>query len=367
MDKLKIIIVSEQGKQTYREFFLDLGHELVTLSYSDFKEGIAAFDTSSIIFFNLDLLSAQKEGLLGPKVLSHHASIFMIRPDEERFFPANYNERFLDYMIVPPSSFGIKSKIDLVLALWSVRREITQLRSSANKNNEQMQLFISAFAHEISAPVRHVRLAFESLQSEANKNLIEEQSSMIGHILKGVNKIEKIGDELTEFARSWIKSDSFMQLNMNNIFDAVIEDLRPEIEKASILIEVERRLPRYKLSMTGMTIVIKNIIKNAIAYSKPQNPKIEVACEWGCTFSTIFIKDNGIGIEEKYLGKILEPFKRLHRSDDVNGLGLGLFITRKIVEGMGGSIDISSKIHLGTTVSLRFPNFLLLQARNDAE
>ena len=70
----------------------------------------------------------------------------------------------------------------------------------------------------------------------------------------------------------------------------------------------------------------------------------------------IRIEDNGIGIEEKYLKRIFEPFRRLHRDEEFNGTGLGLATCKKIMDRHGGKIWCQSKVNEGTTFILEFPS-----------
>jgi light-regulated signal transduction histidine kinase (bacteriophytochrome) len=96
--------------------------------------------------------------------------------------------------------------------------------------------------------------------------------------------------------------------------------------------------------------VFQNLIENALKYSKADiSPVIQInftELEKEYQFS---IEDNGIGISEEYFQRIFIIFQRLHNKDEYSGTGMGLSITKKIVENLGGKIWLSSEIEKGTT------------------
>ncbi len=102
--------------------------------------------------------------------------------------------------------------------------------------------------------------------------------------------------------------------------------------------------------------LVCNILENAKEYRKKGQPlHIKVGCKSEKGTCVYYFRDNGIGVDPKYLNYIFEPFKRLN-SRTQSGSGLGLAVGKKVVEMYGGNIWASSDGHEGTTISFSLPN-----------
>ena len=98
-----------------------------------------------------------------------------------------------------------------------------------------------------------------------------------------------------------------------------------------------------------------NLLGNSLKYCRDRAPEVEISAvleerEW--VFS---VKDNGIGIDAKHHEKVFEVFKRLHTQNDYPGTGIGLAICRRVVEGHGGKIWVTSECGVGSTFSFTLP------------
>jgi light-regulated signal transduction histidine kinase (bacteriophytochrome) len=102
--------------------------------------------------------------------------------------------------------------------------------------------------------------------------------------------------------------------------------------------------------------VLKNIISNALKYSKRDiKPVIDIKYKRQQKFHIISIQDNGIGIDEKYHQRIFEIFQRLHTRDEYPGSGIGLALSRKIMQKLGGEIFVTSEFGKGSIFFLKLP------------
>lgn len=102
-------------------------------------------------------------------------------------------------------------------------------------------------------------------------------------------------------------------------------------------------------------IVFSNLINNALKYTDKDNPVVHIGSELDDGKIKFFIKDNGIGIKEKYQEKIFVIFKRLHSRSEYSGTGIGLSISKKIVERHGGKMSVSSSPGEGATFYFTLP------------
>ena len=111
-----------------------------------------------------------------------------------------------------------------------------------------------------------------------------------------------------------------------------------------------------KIDPDRIKTVLKNVLENAVKYSKPESQPVEIAVDDEEKSVVIRIRDSGSGIPKEELPYIFDPFYRTDksRSKDTGGYGLGMSLCKKIIEAHGGKIGIHSEVHVGTTVVLRF-------------
>jgi light-regulated signal transduction histidine kinase (bacteriophytochrome) len=115
-------------------------------------------------------------------------------------------------------------------------------------------------------------------------------------------------------------------------------------------------LPVIFANRTPIRQVFQNLISNAIKYSRVAvSPVIEIQCAQKATYWEIIFNDNGIGIEPEYHEKIFVIFQRLHNKNEYEGSGIGLAITKKIIESIGGKIWVTSNENHGSAFHITIP------------
>ena len=105
-----------------------------------------------------------------------------------------------------------------------------------------------------------------------------------------------------------------------------------------------------------MASLLQNLISNAIKFHDGKDPNVHVSCENKGNEMLFSVSDNGIGIDAEYKDKVFIIFQRLHSRDAYEGTGIGLAVTKKIVERHGGKIWFESEVGKGTTFFFTLPN-----------
>ena len=212
-------------------------------------------------------------------------------------------------------------------------------------------------AHEIKNPLTPIRLAAERLKRHLEKPLnldkeIFDQS--LNMITRQVDDIHYLVDEFSSFAR--MPSPKLNQANFFLILKQYIEPLISSFQNISIEIDKKTYKDIYIMAdEKQIRQAVGNLIKNSfenLTINKIKNGKISIDFDFDNDFITLFITDNGTGIDESYMSKIMEPYF----TTKVGGTGLGLAITKKIIEDHNGSMLIkASKVSPGTLVIIKFP------------
>lgn len=143
--------------------------------------------------------------------------------------------------------------------------------------------------------------------------------------------------------------DDLQEINVSKLIKEITALYRKQIEEMHAIVECGD-LPMVNFYSTPLRQVFQNLISNGLKYYRPGTPpKLMISAEENPDHWQFSIKDNGIGIDEEYFDKIFIIFQRLHNNSQYSGTGMGLAITKKIIENMGGKIWLESEEGAGST------------------
>jgi light-regulated signal transduction histidine kinase (bacteriophytochrome) len=149
-------------------------------------------------------------------------------------------------------------------------------------------------------------------------------------------------DDLVDFGRLGLEAERGTWFETSEILDQVLENLHESVRESGAIV-THGALPSIFGNSIRFNRLLQNLIGNALKYVAADIvPRIEVSAALDGEFWRFSVSDNGIGIEAHHYERIFEPFKRLHAKSRYYGTGLGLSICRKIVEGFGGRIWVTS-------------------------
>jgi len=143
-----------------------------------------------------------------------------------------------------------------------------------------------------------------------------------------------------------------------DVIHQVLDDLKAVIAESGATITLQDRpLPTVRGDKMQITQLFQNLIANAIKFrsEEPTAVQIGAACDVAHNEWQISVRDNGIGFDIKYAGKIFTIFQRLHTQEEYPGTGMGLALCKKIVERHGGRIWVESELGKGSTFYFTLP------------
>jgi PAS domain S-box-containing protein len=237
----------------------------------------------------------------------------------------------------------------------NIEIELGNALEDVQKSNAELEQFAYVASHDLQEPLRMVTSFLSQLEKKYADNLDARAKEYIFYAVDGAKRMRQIILDLLEFSRIGKTEERQMDINLNEIIQEIkilhskqIEELHAEINF--------HELPNIISFKTPLRQVFQNLIGNALKYSKKDIPPIvDIKYEKQDNKWLFSVSDNGIGIDNPFHDKIFAIFQRLHNKEEYSGTGIGLAITKKIIETMGGKIWIESEINKGSTFYFTIP------------
>jgi len=212
--------------------------------------------------------------------------------------------------------------------------------------------FVHAASHDLREPLKMASLFSRRLSQRYADQLGERGKDDLSRVIQAIDHLSLLLDDLESFARLGVEAEKASWFFTEDVFEQVILMFHDEVRAMGARIECASPLPCLYGNPIRFHRLLQNLIGNALKYvPSGVAPLIRVSAERTDEFWTFSVKDNGIGIDPRHFEYIFQPFKRLHAKSDYLGSGLGLAICRKIVDGFGGKLSVSSAEGDGSTFS----------------
>ncbi len=225
---------------------------------------------------------------------------------------------------------------------------LNNLKESLKNRNDELEKFAGIISHDLKSPLANI-ISLTQLIEEENKNLLSQDSQLYLKYLKSSSfSLRNYIDGLLSF----YKSDSFMTKNNEvvnlNLLIEEVKKMLPLNDKISIKINFET--PFATTDKAALQQIILNLVSNAIRYNSKENINIQISFHQDEKFLFFKVKDNGNGITQENYVKIFELFQVLELEDysGEKGSGIGLATVKKVVENLGGTIELNSEVNVGS-------------------
>ncbi len=218
--------------------------------------------------------------------------------------------------------------------------------------------FIATVSHELRTPLTSIRgfsqtllNSWDKIDDETKKKfikIIEEQSNRLIHLVENVLSASKMH----------AGSDVLKKIDVNETISKLIPLFIEQYKTRNFVLNLKEDLPPARLDEDKFQQIMTNLIDNAAKYSE-NGKNIFVSTEISENKILIKVKDEGVGIKKEDYDKLFKKFSRLenHLTSTTQGNGLGLYITKQLVENMNGSISFESQDGNGTVFMVHFPTY----------
>ena len=249
---------------------------------------------------------------------------------------------------------GISFSVLEITEMKKVQEEIAETVKKLKLSNDELQRFAYVVSHDFKEPLRMVSSFSQLIDSRYKGKFDKEADEFLEFIIEGSRRMEILLDDLLSYSRITSAEGKYIEIELDNIIEECIFNLKLAIEESNAEITWDP-LPKVFVNRTQMIHVFQNLIANAIKFRGNNIPKIHISAQKEDNQWILSVSDNGIGIDPQYNERIFEVFQRLHRRDEYEGTGMGLFLTKKILERHNGHIWVESEPENGSTFYLSLP------------
>ncbi|EOQ89042.1 PAS domain S-box protein [Leptospira yanagawae serovar Saopaulo str. Sao Paulo = ATCC 700523] len=310
-------------------------------------------------------LGVPKEELIGKRIcelypinlengfFEQYKHVFLTKQplEQEYTIPDGYYTPGYFHHIVLPTTDGIVIYNRNISDRVAKNKELETLVQVTNRQNERLREYTYITSHNLRAPIANILSLCNLLKDDPGDQtlvqMIESSAQQLDHMMKNLNELLTIEKD----SHSLVKKEIHLQQEIQNQLLLYVSD-KSNHTKVDVIIPNDLFL--YTIPVYFESIV-NNVLSNAFKYlSQKSIGHIRIEAKLSEEFIILTISDNGIGIDlEKYRNKMFKMNSRFH--PNIEGKGMGLFLTKYQIESLGGKIEVESEVDKGTSFHLYFP------------
>lgn len=243
-------------------------------------------------------------------------------------------------------------------------KDLKALIEELKRSNEELQQFAYVSSHDLQEPLRTITSFTQLIERRYKDKLDSDADEFIEYIVEAAKRMQTLINDLLNYSRVATRGKEFELVDTKEILENTISNLHAAINENDAQITHEN-LPKVMADKRQMIQLFQNLIGNAIKFKKPGiPPKIHIKTRKNKNEYVFGVQDNGIGIEKQYMERIFIIFQRLHTRDEYDGTGIGLAVSKRIVERHGGTIWVESEPSAGSTFYFTIPERKLQKSQN---
>jgi PAS domain S-box-containing protein len=253
-------------------------------------------------------------------------------------------------------------------ALRKKAEELAEANDQLRRINQELDQFTYVVSHDLKEPLRTLQAFSTFLRQDYGPQLGREGQEHIEHLVQASRRLGALIDDLLTLSRAGRAMHAPRAFPLADAVRTVRSDLGDLIQRTGAAVHIEGELPRVVGDPERVVQLLANLVGNGLKYNGSPRPEVVIGSRTGANgdvsrppglappgFVTVYVRDNGIGIEPQYQEQIFHIFRRLHHRDEYEGTGAGLAICKKIVESHGGRIGVESRPGAGSVFSFTLP------------
>jgi PAS domain S-box-containing protein len=235
--------------------------------------------------------------------------------------------------------------------------ELKKRTTDLEATNRELEAFAYSVSHDLRAPIRHIVGYAELLQKHSSSALDEKSQRYMMTILESAKKMGTLIDDLLAFSRIGRAETRATTVNLDLLVKEALGEVQQDTNGRNIAWNVGA-LPELYGDRSMLRLALVNLISNAVKFTRTRpRAEIEIGClEKNKDGVVVFIRDNGVGFDMKYVDKLFGVFRRLHSTQAFEGTGIGLATVHRIIHRHGGRVWAEGLVDSGATFFLAVPS-----------
>ncbi|MEA2045716.1 MAG: ATP-binding protein [Euryarchaeota archaeon] len=262
-------------------------------------------------------------------------------------------EQSLSEEVAGDIAFALHS-MELEEARRQAENKLKEYAKDLERSNQELEQFAYVASHDLQEPLRMVTGYVKLLQLRYKDKLDDDADDFINYAFDGAIRMQTLINDLLAFSRVSTRGNPFEPTDSEAVLEQTLTGLKMAVEESGALITHDP-LPVVMADASQLAQVFQNLISNAIKFHGDDPPKVHISAERQRDDWVFSVKDNGIGIEPQYFDRIFVIFQRLHGRTEYPGTGIGLAVSKRIVERHGGRIWLESEPGKGSTFYFTIP------------
>ncbi|MGD9642390.1 MAG: PAS domain S-box protein [Elusimicrobiales bacterium] len=243
----------------------------------------------------------------------------------------------------------------LLEAKARLEERVTERTAQLEELNKELEAFSYSAAHDLKAPLRRINVFSDMLQKEAAPVLKDDTREYLANIQKSVNQMTRLVDGLLSLSTTGRRPLDLETVSLTALLEEAITEVKTENPGRAIEWNFQP-LPVVKCDKAMLRQVFINLLGNAAKYSRGSSPaRVEITCSGTQREHVIGVRDNGVGFDMEYAGKLFGVFQRLHRSEEFEGTGIGLSTVKRIITRHGGRVWAEAEAGKGAVFYFSLP------------
>lgn len=246
---------------------------------------------------------------------------------------------------------------ELEIAHTQIERQAAELErrnAELDRINRELEEFTYIASHDLKEPLRGIRAYSEMLREDYDAALDDEGRRRLDKMADLCQRLESLIADLLTYCRVGGMRPTMSTVDLDTVAEEVLDMLQPAVEDRKAKVEVDGPLPQVSGDAMMLGLALANLISNGLKFNRSRCPQVEIGTTSG-EQPTLYIRDNGIGIDARHHEAVFAMFRRLHGRREYEGSGAGLSIVRKVVDSHGGRVWLESEPGKGTTFYLALP------------
>jgi PAS domain S-box-containing protein len=236
------------------------------------------------------------------------------------------------------------------LEISSLNEELGRRTAELESINKELEAFAYSISHDLRAPLRHMAGYTELLRKNAASILSEKSQRYVTIIMESAQRMGNLIDDLLAFSRIGRTETHNALVSLDQLVQEALTEVQPETEGRKIVWSIGA-LPVWYGDRSMLRLALVNLISNAVKFTRT---RAQAEIEIGCTDQKqnqvgVFVRDNGVGFDMRYVNKLFGVFQRLHPHEAFEGTGIGLATVQRIVHRHGGRVWAEGLVDHGAT------------------